>query len=124
VRDGTILERGVQIERYCDLKNSVIGERTHIHSGFVGDSVIGKNCRIGAGFITANKRLDRSSIGATVKAKKVDSGRVSLGALIGDNVRIGVRVSTMPGAIVGSNSNIYPGAIVKRYFESGSDIAK
>lgn len=113
VRGGSVLEKGSQVERYTDLKNSYIGENTHIHSGFVGDSVIGANVRIGAEFVSANKRLDRGSVHAIVKAEKVDTGRTNLGVIIGDNVKVGIRVSTMPGAIVAANSSVYPDVTVK-----------
>lgn len=122
VRGGTILEDGAQIERYADVKNSIIGTNTHIHSGFVGDSVVGENCRIGSGFITANKRLNRSSVNVVVKGEKVDSFRNNVGVFMGDNVNIGIRVSTMPGTIVGGNSSVHPGEILKGSYDSGSDI--
>lgn len=124
VRGGTILEDGAQIERYADVKNSLIGNNTHVHSGFIGDSVIGKNCRIGAEFVTANKRLDRRSVGIIVKGEKVDSGKNNIGVFIGDNVHTGIRVSTMPGTVIGGNSNVYPGIILNGFFGPGSDINK
>lgn len=124
MRGGSILEDGAQIERYTDVKNSIIGDGSHIHSGFVGDSVIGRDCRIGAGFVTANKKFDRSSIDVDVKNNKVDSYKKNIGAFIGDNVKVGIRVSTMPGTVVGPNSTIYPGVILKGCIETASDIAK
>lgn len=124
VRGGTIIEDGAQIERYVDIKNSVVGDNTHIHSGFIGDSVIGKNGRIGAEFITANKRLDRGPIGVLVKGERVDTEKTRLGVLMGDSVKIGIRVSTMPGVVLGSNSSVYPGMTLEGYFESGSNIVK
>jgi bifunctional UDP-N-acetylglucosamine pyrophosphorylase/glucosamine-1-phosphate N-acetyltransferase len=124
IRGGTILEDGVQIERYADVKSSVIGKNTHVHSGFIGDSVIGKNCRIGAEFVTANKRLDRRSVGIVVKGEKVDSGKNNIGVFMGNDVKVGIRVSTMPGTVVGDNSNIYPGVIMNGFFEKESDVTK
>jgi bifunctional UDP-N-acetylglucosamine pyrophosphorylase/glucosamine-1-phosphate N-acetyltransferase len=122
VRGGSILENGAQIERYCDLRNSIIGENSRIHSGFIGDSVIGKDCRIGAEFITANKKLDRSNIGVYVKDEKIDSGRVAVGCFLGDNVKVGIRVSVMPGTTIGKDSVIYPGLQIKGTFKTGSKL--
>lgn len=122
VREGTILEEGAQIERYADVKNTIVGEGTHIHSGFIGDSVIGKNCRIGAEFITANKRLDRKSVGVVVKGEKIDSRKPNIGVFMGDDVKVGIRVSTMPGAVVGSGSVIFPGVTLSGYFDPGSEV--
>lgn len=112
LRKGVILEEGAQAERYLEVKNSIIGENSHVHSGFVGDSVIGENCRIGAGFITANRRFDRRNILVEVKGKKVDTGMSSLGVFVGDNANIGIHCGTMPGTVLGPDSIIWPGRII------------
>lgn len=122
VRKGAVIGRGAEVERYCDIKNSVIGEGTHIHSGFVGDSVIGENCRIGAGFITANKRLDRGNVNVSVKDEKKDTGLKNLGIFIGDETNVGIRVSAMPGTVIGEKSLIFPGTALKGTFKAGSKI--
>ncbi len=122
VRGGSVLENGAQVQRYVDLKNSYIGENAHIHSGFVGDSVVGANVRIGAGFISANKRLDRTNIHSVIKNEKIDTSRVRLGVMIGEGAKIGIRVSSMPGAIVGANSNIYPNITLKGSLKDESEV--
>lgn len=124
IRGGSVIEKGGQAERYCDVRNSIIGENTHIHSGFVGDSVIGKDCRIGAEFITANKRLDRAPVKVKVKDEKVDSGKVNLGVFVGDGVKAGIRVSTMPGTLVGNGSNIYPGVSLSGLIGEGAKVTE
>ena len=73
------LEKNVKTGAFFEIKNSVVQEGTHFHSGYVGDSVIGKNCRFGAGFITANRRLDRGNIKSVVKGKKIDTGLTYFG---------------------------------------------
>ena len=60
------------------------------------DSIIGNNCGFGAGAICANLRLDEKKIEETNK----------LGAILGDNIRIGVNTSLMPGVKIGSNTMI------------------
>jgi len=122
VRNGSILENGAQIQRYVDLKNSYIGENSHVHSGFVGDSVIDADVRVGAGFISANKRLDRANIYSEVKGERTDTGRTRLGVMIGEGVKVGIRVSSMPGSIVGPHSNVYPNITIKGSFEGGSEV--
>lgn len=113
VRGGSILGEGSEIQRYVDLKNSVLGRQSSIHSGFVGDSVIGDGVKVGAGFISANRRIDRSPIKATVKGKRVVTGLNGLGVIIGDGAKLGIRVSTMPGAIIGGNSVVFPNVELK-----------
>lgn len=113
LRKGVCLEKGAQLERFVDAKNLIVGENSHIHSGFLGDSVIGENCRIGAGFVTANRRFDRLNVSAVIKGKKVDTGTSFLGSMIGNEVNIGIQSATMPGTIIKSGSVVMPGTIVR-----------
>jgi len=113
VRKGSIIEAKAEIQRYADISNSQIMPGAHIHSGFIGDSIIGATARLSAGFITANRRLDRNSIRVTIKGQSVDTHLNYLGTFIGDNTNVGVRVTTMPGTIIGAGSVIGPGVTLK-----------
>ena len=113
VRGGTVLEANAEIQRYVDIKNSHIGESTHIHSGFIGDSVIGENVKVGANFIVANKRLDRGQICVGVKGEKINTQKTSLGVFIGNNTHVGINVSAMPGSVVSGESIVFPGTVIK-----------
>ena len=114
LRNNSVLEEGAQIERYTDCARSIVGKNSHIHSGFVGDSIIGEGVRIGANFITANKRLDRSIVRTKIDIEMVSTGIVAMGAVIGNNSKIGINVSTMPGIVVSNDSIIEPGKIIKK----------
>lgn len=112
IRAATDLEEGVSIGAFTEVKNSLIMEGTTIHSGFIGDSIIGGRCKIGSGFTTANRKIDRGEIKTTVKEVKVGTGLTSLGVIVGENSKIGIKVSTMPGVIIGNNTIIGPGTSV------------
>jgi NDP-sugar pyrophosphorylase family protein len=120
LRDHSILEEGAEIQRYADCARSIIETNSHLHSGFVGDSIIGESVRIGAGFVAANRRIDRKEIEVKIENEKVNSGRSYLGVLIGNAVRTGINVSTMPGVLIGSGSLIGPNTVVKENVESKS----
>lgn len=113
VRKGTVLEAGAQIQRYVDISNSILMADAHVHSGFIGDSIIGERTTIGAGFVTANRRIDRQEISVRVQGKKISTNKTYLGAMIGDEVRIGIQVGTMPNVLVAAQSTILPGTIVR-----------
>jgi NDP-sugar pyrophosphorylase family protein len=113
-RSGSCLEERASMGCYTEVKNALIGSGSSLHSGFVGDSLIGNNCHIGAGFITANKRIDRTSIQTIVKGKKEDTERDSLGIMMGNNCRVGIKASSMPGIIISPESTISPGSIIKK----------
>ena len=120
LRGPVNLEKDVKTGAFCEIKNTIIQEGTHLHSGYFGDSIIGKNCRFGAGFITANRRLDRENIKTAVKGKKIDTGLTYFGVVVGNNTCFGIHCSTMPGVLIGSNCNIGPHAAVFENIEDNT----
>jgi len=104
IREYTNLEDNVLIGANAEIVRCIFQEGTHIHSGFFGDSIFGEGCRVGAGTVTANRRLDRGEIKPT--------GLTSLGVIIGQNTKIGINVSLMPGVLIGSNCLIGPASVV------------
>ncbi len=112
IREYTSLEEGVVVGAFMEVKNSLLSKGTTTHSGFIGDSIIGRDCKTAAFFCTANVRLDRESVKVKTSAFEVNSGKQALGVIMGNNVRCGIRVSTMPGVIIGKNSVIGPHSVV------------
>lgn len=112
VRGETVLEERVELQNQVDAKHSIICRDTHIHSGFVGDSIIGENVGIGANFITANRRLDRKKIRVMVKGKLAQTDSSYFGALIGDNVKVGIQCGSNPGVVVPEGTSIMPGTMI------------
>lgn len=114
LRDGVDLEENSVAGAFAEIKNSAIMGNSNVHSGFIGDSVIGRNCRIGAQFCTANKRIDRSIIKSDVKNEKIETGFTSLGTIVGNDVKVGIKSSTMPGVIIGKGAIIGPSTVVSK----------
>ncbi|MFH1510005.1 MAG: sugar phosphate nucleotidyltransferase [Candidatus Nealsonbacteria bacterium] len=112
LRGPIVLEKGVIVGVFTEIKNCIIQEGTHFHSGYFGDSVIGKNCRFGAGFTVANRRIDRGNIKSIVKDKKIDTGLTSFGMIVGDDSKFGIQAGTMPGVLIGSDCLVGPGTLV------------
>jgi bifunctional UDP-N-acetylglucosamine pyrophosphorylase/glucosamine-1-phosphate N-acetyltransferase len=108
------LENDVRTGAFTEIKNSIVQEGTHFHSGYIGDSIIGKNCRFGAGFITANRRIDRGNIKSVAKDEKIDTNLIYFGIVVGNDTRFGINVGTMPGVLIGSNCLIGPATIVRK----------
>lgn len=119
IREYSNLERDVLIGSFSEVKNSIFQEGVHIHSGYFGDSLFDKNCRFGAGTITANRRLDREIIKAKVKGEKISTGLEKLGAIVGENSRIGINCSIMPGVMIGKNCIIGPHSFIKENVGDG-----
>ncbi|MFB6145655.1 MAG: bifunctional sugar-1-phosphate nucleotidylyltransferase/acetyltransferase [Candidatus Nanohaloarchaea archaeon] len=120
IRDHSVLESGVTVGANSEVARSVFQPDSSMHSGYVGDSIIGRNSSLGAGTITANRNFredgERPEIDSKLIAKdrREPTGRTSMGAIIGENVDIGVNCSIMPGVQIGSDSRIGPGTNVMK----------
>ncbi len=121
IRDYTNLENDCLIGAFVEITRTVFQEDVHTHAGYFGDSIFGKGCRVGAGTIIANVRVDRGEISSVIKGEKTGTGLNSLGVVVGENTKIGVNCSLMPGKFVGSNCQIGPGSVV---FENIEDSTK
>ena len=94
-------------------------DRTKIGSqSYVGDSVVGERCNLEAGTKTISLSPDGKSVAVTIGNERVDTGKVKLGALIGDDVETGVKVTIMPGVKIGVNMRVESGVVVYRDISS------
>jgi bifunctional UDP-N-acetylglucosamine pyrophosphorylase/glucosamine-1-phosphate N-acetyltransferase len=118
IRSGAILEENARVGAYSEVKNSLIGKGSTFDSGTVLDSIIGEKVKIGANILTANVRLDRKGVKFDTGEGKVDTGLHSLGSIIGDGAKLGVRVTTMPGITIGMNAFIGPSTPVMNSVEA------
>jgi bifunctional UDP-N-acetylglucosamine pyrophosphorylase/glucosamine-1-phosphate N-acetyltransferase len=102
VRDSFIGDNCV-VGYSCEVARSYIADNSWFHQSYVGDSVIGKNVSFGGGTITGNLRLDEAEI---------VPGHNKVGIITGDNIRIGINVSLMPGIKIGSDTMIAGGLVI------------
>ena len=115
IRPGTSLGKKTRVGNGCEIKNSILMDSTHTgHLSYVGDSVLGEKCNLGAGTIIANLRFDDGRIKMMVKDQLVDTGRRKLGAVLGDNVKTGIKSLFMPGVKVGANTWVGANFMVER----------
>ncbi|MFH0944193.1 MAG: NTP transferase domain-containing protein [Planctomycetota bacterium] len=107
LRVETVLEEGVQIGNFTEIKKSVIGAGTKaLHLSYLGDARVGEGANIGCGTITANydgKRKHATTIG---KGAFIGSGTILIApAEVGEN---GV---TGAGAVVLRDTHIGAGEV-------------
>lgn len=112
IREYTNLEDNVLIGGGAEIKHSVFQKDCHVHSGFFGDSIFGQGCRVGAGTITANVRIDRGKIKIKNRKNKIATDLNYLGAIVGENTKIGINNSLMPGVLIGSDCVVGPNSLV------------
>ncbi len=120
IREYSNIEEDCLIGGFSEVTRSIFQRNAHTHSGYFGDSIFGRGCRIGAGTITANIRIDREEIESVVKGKAVNTRLNQLGAIVGNETKIGVHVSLMPGVLIGGNCKIGPHSIVLNNIEDNT----
>ena len=104
------LVRGSSIGENCvigyntEVARSILGNDVWTHSSYVGDSVFGDNISLGAGTVTGNLRLDEGEIASMIGEKPLSTGLTKLGAMIGNDSRLGIHTSLLPGVKIGRNS--------------------
>lgn len=112
VRDYVNIENKGMVGALAEVTRCIFQEDVHVHSGYFGDCILGKGCRVGAGTVTANVRIDRGMVKSVVKGEKIETGLDSFGVIIGENSKVGINCSSMPGVLIGSNCKIGPGTII------------
>lgn len=113
IRAGTSLGKGSVIGAFCEVKNSIIMNHTKIpHLSYIGDSIIGEHCNLAAGTIVANLKFSEKTVRMRIKDNLVDTGLRKIGIVTGDNVKIGISASFMPGIRIASGATIPPCSIV------------
>jgi len=114
IRPSTYVGNECKIGNGCEVKNSIIMDGSRVpHINYVGDSIIGERVNLGAGTKIANLRLDGRPITVTLKGRTVQTGLRKLGAIIGDGVKIGINASIDTGTIIGEETFIGMGAVVR-----------
>ncbi|MFH0927191.1 MAG: bifunctional sugar-1-phosphate nucleotidylyltransferase/acetyltransferase [Candidatus Micrarchaeota archaeon] len=123
IRGTTSIGDNCSIGDSTTVKNSIIFEGVNAkHLAYIGDSVVGANCNFGAGTQIANYRFDAGTISAKLQDVIIDTQRKKLGAIIGDNVKMGVLSSVMPGKIIGNNCWIGASAVITENVEPNTHV--
>ncbi|MGA0845970.1 MAG: hypothetical protein ACO3RV_05460 [Luteolibacter sp.] len=113
IRGATSIGAECFIGNGAEVKNSIIYNHSYIsRSCYVGDSVIGTHVTLGAGTCTENHRHDGRYHVSMIDGKPVNTGRLKLGAMIGDGVRTGVNTSIHAGVKIGVARTISPGSTI------------
>lgn len=121
IRPFTSIGNYCQVGNSSELKNTIMMDHCHMaHLSYAGDSIIGSNVNFGAGAIVSNVRFDKKEIFMKIKEKKVSTGRTKMGAVIGDNVELGINSSIFVGVKIGANSWIGPSTNVSEDIENDS----
>jgi UDP-N-acetylglucosamine diphosphorylase/glucosamine-1-phosphate N-acetyltransferase len=89
------------------VENSVVMPYTNkAHAGYVGDSYVGSWVNLGAGCTFSNLKNTYGNIRLTVAGKRVDSGMLKLGPVVGDMAKLSIGALVHAGKSVGTGSHV------------------
>lgn len=122
--NNSLIEDKVVVGGYSEVTRSYLGNGIMLHRNYIGDSVLDKNVFFGAGAVTANFRFDGKNPKSAISGVKIDTQLPKLGAIVGENSKIGVNASILPGVKIGRNSFVGPGEIIKEDVKDNTFIFK
>lgn len=115
IRGATCIGSNCFVGNGAEVKNSIIYNNTYIsRQCYVGDSIIGTHVTLGAGTCTENHRHDGRHHISIVQGAPVNTGRLKLGAILGDGVRTGVNTSLEAGIKIGIARTTSPGSVISK----------
>jgi acetyltransferase-like isoleucine patch superfamily enzyme len=115
IRGATCIGSNCFVGNGAEVKNSIIYHNTYIsRQCYVGDSIIGTHVTLGAGTCTENHRHDGRHHVSLIQGKPVNTGRLKLGAILGDGVRTGVNTSLEAGIKIGIARTTAPGSVIRK----------
>jgi carbonic anhydrase/acetyltransferase-like protein (isoleucine patch superfamily) len=115
IRGATSIGANCYVGNGAEVKNSIVYNNTYIsRQCYVGDSIIGTHVTLGAGTCTENHRHDGRHHVSMIQGKPVNTGRLKLGAVLGDGVRTGVNTSIEAGIKIGIARTTSPGSVVSK----------
>lgn len=111
VRPLTLVRGGMTIGPACkvggELAQSVIqGNSNKGHDGYLGHSFLGEWVNLGAGTITSNLKNTYGQISLKIGARDINTGKIFMGALIGDFTKTAIGTRLMSGSYLGVNTMI------------------
>jgi NDP-sugar pyrophosphorylase family protein len=114
LRSGCWIGDGALVGASTEIKRGILfpGARAP-HLNYVGDSILGTGVNLGAGTVLSNFRHDGSQVLIPFSDKRLATGRRKLGAVLGDGVLTGCNCVLNPGTLVGRDTQIYPGAVLR-----------
>ncbi len=121
IRGNVLIGNNCVIGNSTEIKNVLIFNGAHIpHFSYIGDSLVGWKAHFGGGAATSNQKSDGSEIIVKHGDDSYSTGMTKLGAIIGDEVELGSNALLNPGTIIGKQTTIYPGSVIRGVIPANS----
>jgi bifunctional UDP-N-acetylglucosamine pyrophosphorylase/glucosamine-1-phosphate N-acetyltransferase len=124
VRDYTCLCDNVHLGYGVEVRNSVIFQGVNVgRMTYIADSIVGEKTCIEAGAQMWNWRPGDDPLFLKYGDEEVKIPLPKFGAIIGDDVVVGVNSSIYPATRIGHNSVIAPGCVIDKDIPPNSDVS-
>jgi len=112
VRAGSKLYGPLRIGGHCKVSGEITSSVTHSyfnkqHNGFLGHSYLCEWVNLGAGTTTSNLKNNYSPVVIELKNRKLDTGSIFLGSIMGDHTKTGINSMLNTGTVIGISSNLF-----------------
>lgn len=98
---------GPRCRVHGEMSTSVmLGYSNKSHDGFVGHSILGQWVNLGAGTITSNLKNTYGEVRLDLAGARLPTGRMNLGALLGDHAKTAIGTLLSTGTVVGAGANV------------------
>jgi UDP-N-acetylglucosamine diphosphorylase/glucosamine-1-phosphate N-acetyltransferase len=101
---------GANCKVHGELEGSIIlGYSNKAHEGFLGHAYLGMWVNLGAMTTNSDLKNNYSEVSIWTPRGEVETGRIKLGALIGDHVKTAIGTLLNTGSVIGAGSNVFGG---------------
>ena len=121
IRGNALVGANCVVGNSTELKNVILFDCVQVpHYNYVGDSILGYKSHMGAGSITSNVKSDKTLVTVCVGNTRIETGRKTFGAMLGDFVEVGCNSVLNPGTVIGRYTNVYPLSMVRGFVPENS----
>lgn len=114
IRENAIVGKKAVVGNSTELKNVILFDHVQVpHYNYVGDSILGYKAHMGAGSITSNVKSSYGDVAVREPGTVHETGRMKVGAMLGDYAEIGCNSVLNPGTVIGRHTNVYPTSCVR-----------
>ncbi len=123
VKMGAKIYAGTTIGEMCKAGGEIEGSIIHAysnkqHEGFLGHSYIGMWCNIGADTNNSDLKNNYRPVDVVLNGKKVETGLLFVGLIMGDHSKSGINTMFNTGATVGFSCNVFGAGYLPKYIPS------
>ena len=115
LRDEVVVGDDCLIGVHCEIVRSVLlGPRTLLgHNVVLGDSIAGADVLLSGYLAFANLQIrENTPVSMRIDGEHIETGRMKMGSLVGDGVRLGASTTVCPGTIIAPGLVFPPGQIL------------